>query len=399
MCSANKVRGRSCAANPKSSYIKAFLIVGLLLLTGCQDQIVHNLGEEEANELLTRLHDGSITGEKIRQPDGKWSIAVDRDETLAALKFLSDSRMLRGYGRAPTERSSVVSSREDQRFRFERSLSWEIEQTLSSIDGVLESRVHLNLPATDPLFGQPIKNEPGSASVLVITDRARPEIELQLKSLVAGASGITSERIAVVISPVKGVDATDQALSPGAEVARREKEIEVAATKPDDQYVASDSTIVALPSGDTISAQDTKTVKGQITGVGKDSKQPAGAKQVVVPASAAGGAALSQSEDRGAEALTKTAALPPSSELETLSQASSLPTQSVEAQSAQAQDAPLPNEVDPQPADSASLDLDLTGSVINWRDYLSWFFTVLLLSIGIGGLIKSRRRGAKGELL
>ena len=94
-----------------------------------------------------------------------------------------------------------MSSREQQRFQFERSLSSSIETTLSALDGVLDVRVHLNLPVSDPLFGKPVNSQDkGSASVLLITGSVFPNSNEQIASLVAGASGISSKNVSVLIS-------------------------------------------------------------------------------------------------------------------------------------------------------------------------------------------------------
>lgn len=177
----------------------------LVLLCACEEQIVHNLAEHEANRLLTRLNDVQIDSEKVKQPDGKWAISVNKSESLKAIKYLNDARVVREFQTSQTEKPSMISSREDQRFRYERSLSKEIENTLASIAGVLEARVHLNLPQRDPLFGQRIDSAPGSASVLLIAVRASNVSAVEVAALVAGASGVEKERISVLVSEAKGL--------------------------------------------------------------------------------------------------------------------------------------------------------------------------------------------------
>jgi type III secretory pathway lipoprotein EscJ len=92
-----------------------------------------------------------------------------------------------------------MSSREDQRFRYERALARELELTLHNIPYVLESRVHLNLPLVDPLFGQKLDNSSGSASVMLVVKKdvvSRPEVA----SVVAGASGISFKDISIMVT-------------------------------------------------------------------------------------------------------------------------------------------------------------------------------------------------------
>ena len=64
-----------------------------------------------------------------------------------------------------------------------------------SVDGILEARVHLNIPPVDPLFGRKIQQIAGSASVLLVReDNLSISIE-EVASLVSGASGIDEQNI------------------------------------------------------------------------------------------------------------------------------------------------------------------------------------------------------------
>ena len=177
----------------------AAFLGAVLVTTACKEQILHNLNEAEANRYLTGLHDARIVAEKVKQADGHWALAVEQSDAVQAIKALEDRRLFRGEGAVP-QKSSVISSREDQRFRFERALAREVENTLASIDGVLEARVHLNMPPTDPLFGTPLKNAVGSASVLLVVraDFGLPSDEIA--QLVSGASGIERKAVSVLVN-------------------------------------------------------------------------------------------------------------------------------------------------------------------------------------------------------
>jgi len=202
---------------------KNLLLMALLLgFSGCRDQIIHNLSENDANKIVTHLDQANISAEKVKQADGTWAISVSSSQSVEALKFLDDSRELHGINQALPEKPSLISSREDQRFRYERSISGELESTLGSLEGVLQARVHLNLPPVDPLFGQPLsKDIHGSASVLIIASERFSLAKEELADLVAGASGIEKDKISVLISskanalkntshPAAGADFTPQ---------------------------------------------------------------------------------------------------------------------------------------------------------------------------------------------
>lgn len=173
----------------------------LFMCVGCKEQIIHGLSEPEANKLLTRLHEVNINSEKVRQADGKWTISVASADALPAIRYLDQSRLFRDKSSQPKERSGLVSSREDQRFTFERALSREIEQTLYSMEGVLDARVHLNLPVRDPLFGRRIKDgAPGSGSVLLVAGESFSFSKEDVGEMVGSAAGVNSSRISVLIN-------------------------------------------------------------------------------------------------------------------------------------------------------------------------------------------------------
>ncbi|MBN8550214.1 MAG: hypothetical protein J0M12_12925 [Deltaproteobacteria bacterium] len=174
---------------------------------------MHNLSESDANRFLTKLHDLEIDANKEKQADGSWLVSVPKDDAMRAIRSLDSARLFRPSRVESQERSSIIATREDQRLRSERMLAENLEVTLSSISGVLEAHVHLNLPPTDPLFGSRLHSAPGSASVLVV---ATPELKAakeEILSLIAGASGVEPKGISIIISRAES-DASAHALSP-----------------------------------------------------------------------------------------------------------------------------------------------------------------------------------------
>lgn len=97
----------------------------------------------------------------------------------------------------------MLSSREEQRFQFERALSRELESTLGALDGVFEARVHLNLPPIDPIFGQQLSPTKGTASVLLLVGADFSAHLTEISSMVAGASGIPIGGVSVLVSQSK----------------------------------------------------------------------------------------------------------------------------------------------------------------------------------------------------
>lgn len=174
------------------------LIICALLFCGCKESILHDLSESESNRIITRLQTNGIESEKEKQADGRWSIIVNQKDVSQAIRTIEMSRLIPKGSSEDKKPSSVGASREEQRFSLERGMSGELEKTLNQIPGVLESRVHLTLPSTDPVFGTRIEKSLSSASVLLIVEPEANINSSDVGQLVAGASGIPAKDVSVL---------------------------------------------------------------------------------------------------------------------------------------------------------------------------------------------------------
>lgn len=172
----------------------------MLFLMSCNEILVHDLSENDANKIVSGLHKNQIEVKKVKQADGFWSINVNKGDSYKALEYLTSTRIIKSEPISKSGGSSLINSREDQLFQYERHLSSEIEYTLKSLPGVLDVRVHLNLPVKDPLFGKNISEDSSSSgSVLLITGNGFLSDLTDIQNLVSGASGIASNLISVLI--------------------------------------------------------------------------------------------------------------------------------------------------------------------------------------------------------
>lgn len=177
-----------------------FIFLALLaILSGCREIVVHDLGEADANKMLTHLVAIELHPKKEKQPDGKWSLSLPSEQASRAIQYLTENRLVKEEASKLPDKGGLMLSREEQRFRYERLLSREIENTLSGVGAVLQARVHLNLPIIDPLFGQNVDNSKSSASVLLVVGKSNVD-KSEVSALVAGASGIPASAISVTIS-------------------------------------------------------------------------------------------------------------------------------------------------------------------------------------------------------
>lgn len=170
------------------------------LLAGCQVALYSNLTETEANQIVAALSADEIGAAKQRVDGGQWQVSVDEGQLARALD------LLRAQG-LPQERFSslgdvfqkqgLVSTPAEERMRYIHAVSQELSQTLRTIDGVVAARVHVVVPANDPLAD---KLRPSSAAVFI---KHRPDTDLRLlgpavKDMVAHSiEGLTHEQVSL----------------------------------------------------------------------------------------------------------------------------------------------------------------------------------------------------------
>ena len=181
--------------------IRALAVLALAtLLAGCQVALYSNLTETEANQIVAALSADEIGATKERVDGGQWQVSVDEGQLARALD------LLRAQG-LPQERFSslgdvfqkqgLVSTPAEERMRYIHAVSQELSQTLRNIDGVVAARVHVVVPANDPLAD---KLRPSSAAVFI---KHRPDTDLRLlgpavKDMVAHSiEGLTHEQVSL----------------------------------------------------------------------------------------------------------------------------------------------------------------------------------------------------------
>ena len=178
----------------------ACIVLIATVISSCREPIIHNLGESEANRLITRLNDVKIEAWKEKQPDGKWLVSTSSDSSMRALKHLDDVRILRQGTVEELAPPSLMASREERKRQTERLVAREIEQSILSIRGILEAHVHLNISTADSMFERNPRPS-SSASVVLVVDSASNILRDDIARLVSGATGIESKDVSVVLTP------------------------------------------------------------------------------------------------------------------------------------------------------------------------------------------------------
>src|SRR5688500_2563695 len=152
------------------------------LLAGCKVDLYSGLNEAEANEMVAALSTEGIAADKQRsdgggQGGGAWQGRVDEGRLSAALELLRAQGLphdrYQSMGQV-FQKQGLVSTPAEERMRYIYAVSQELSQTLRTVDGVVAARVHVVIPANDPLSD---KIRPSSAAVFI---KHRPEVDLRL---------------------------------------------------------------------------------------------------------------------------------------------------------------------------------------------------------------------------
>lgn len=182
------------------------LSVAVMLLSGCKVGLYSDLDETQANEMLAALSEQGIPAAKERLGDKGWQVQVDQGDVGASLEALRQRGLpqekLATMGDV-FQRQGLVSTPAEERIRYIFALSQELSQTLRQIDGVMAARVHVVIPANDPLSD---KFHPSSAAVFI---KHSPDVDLRLltpavKDMVAHSiEGLSHAQVSLTLSPAR----------------------------------------------------------------------------------------------------------------------------------------------------------------------------------------------------
>jgi type III secretion protein J len=162
------------------------------LTLGCSIDLLSDLREKEANEVLAHLDRYGVAGEKRRVSKGSatsFTLAIAKSDAPKAWRILREHqlprRSLDGLGEVFGKPTLVPTATQEQAL-MRHALAGEIARSLESIEGVREARVHVVIPTRNPL-DDGRKLDPPRASVLLRTWAKASITETEVKALVSGS--------------------------------------------------------------------------------------------------------------------------------------------------------------------------------------------------------------------
>lgn len=180
------------------------LIVSVVLI-GCDEVVLHDLSQLQANRVNLLLSANGIKSTKIRKGNG-WDVAVPPKDMVRSLSLLNANRVLtRSIDKESIPTSGLLSTKEDRRWQLTRRISVQLESTLEAIPKVLEARVHISPQGEDISMGmlsipkrEASKSQHGTVSVLLLVEEDEVVPSDAVRHLVSGAVGCSIEEVVVV---------------------------------------------------------------------------------------------------------------------------------------------------------------------------------------------------------
>jgi type III secretion protein J len=175
-----------------------------LTLAACAVPVAGTLDDAEANRVAVALVRAGVDATKEPDPtaEGRWRVVVSREDVTHAISVLRDEELPRSTPPGVLEavgKGALVPSEAAEHAQLTAGIAGDLERSLQGIDGVLRARVHLSVPAPNPL--RDTVPPRGTASVLLEHRGSTPPISADsVQHLVAGGvAGLLSTDVTVVM--------------------------------------------------------------------------------------------------------------------------------------------------------------------------------------------------------
>ncbi|MDR6504020.1 type III secretion protein J [Burkholderia ambifaria] len=181
------------------------LVLAAGLLTGCgRAALYERLDETDVNDMLGALGKVGIVAEKSRQGTDGWKLLTSSSDVSAALAVLGSAGLPRERYKSIGDlfpKEGLVSTPLAEHMRAVFAVQQELSHTISRIHGVIDARVHLNIPQKE----SPLRKPPPPTAAVFVKYRSEanlPQNVLAIKEMVVGAvSGLTLSNVTVSLFP------------------------------------------------------------------------------------------------------------------------------------------------------------------------------------------------------
>ena len=181
--------------------LSIILLLGLVL-SACQSELYGSLSENQVNKMIMVLGEEGIDSSRSKDETGKFSLTLDKSDFSNAISILT-ARGLPGSTYESLgevfKSDKIVSTPFEERARFMYALSQELAQSITQINGVVSSRVHITIPEETPFANY---KSQARASVFIYYD---PQIDVNqyvpvIKNLVTkSVDGLVYENVTVAL--------------------------------------------------------------------------------------------------------------------------------------------------------------------------------------------------------
>jgi type III secretion protein J len=193
--------------------------IALLALVGCDASIAGGLDEEQANEVVLALDGQGISGLKRREEGTSetptFRVEVSGEDVGRSLNVLRANGLPRHAERGIEEvfgAGGLVPTATEESARYTSALCGELARSLETMDGILDARVHIALPAARDLPLDAVPPSPRASVLLTYRASAvRPYADDAVRALVAGAvQGMAPTDVAVIGVPAPAAPTSAQ---------------------------------------------------------------------------------------------------------------------------------------------------------------------------------------------
>lgn len=137
----------------KSFNIKAALLLLVFLLCGCNEKLVDQLSERQANEIVTLLASNNIDAFKVDSGKGKYSIQVSSESLASATVLLTAYNLPSADDIEISQQfpaDAMVSTPLGEKARLISAIEQRLGQSLQELEHITSARVHLSYPGISP---------------------------------------------------------------------------------------------------------------------------------------------------------------------------------------------------------------------------------------------------------